>query len=47
MEKILKCGFEPKDCTKACKYYETCTRNPYKEKERTVRKPHGSSPKEV
>lgn len=25
------CGFDPiKECTDECKYYETCTRNPYK-----------------
>lgn len=26
-----KCGFKwDKPCTKECKYYETCTRNPYR-----------------
>lgn len=27
---MANCGFDwRKDCTEACKYYETCTRNPH------------------
>lgn len=39
---IKKCGFnngsEIKKCTNQCQFYETCTRNPYKnnEKEKKV-----------
>lgn len=31
MDNSNKCGFDNnKECTEACKYYETCTRNPNK-----------------
>jgi len=29
-EKEKLCGFEYKPCTKKCKYYNTCARNPYR-----------------
>lgn len=25
---MMKCGFEEKECTEACKHFNTCTRNP-------------------
>lgn len=35
METVLKCGFKwDKACTKECKYYETCTRNPHRKEEK-------------
>lgn len=27
----MQCGFEEKECTEECKYFITCTRNPYRE----------------
>lgn len=26
----MKCGFEDKECTEKCKYFNTCARNPHR-----------------
>lgn len=34
-EQLLFCGFKYwLPCTKACKYYETCTRNPHRKEKK-------------
>ena len=35
----MKCGFENKECTDRCKYFQTCSRNPYrKDRDRNGRR---------
>lgn len=30
MNKEKQCGFEYKECTEKCKYFNTCARNPHR-----------------
>lgn len=36
----MKCGFEEKECTDKCSYFNTCARNPYRKKKEGVTLPH-------
>ena len=39
MDELRMCAFgEPKPCNKECRFYETCTRNPKKRKEKRMSK---------
>lgn len=39
----MKCGFEYKECTEKCRFFETCARNPHREEQNAA---HGSSQEE-
>lgn len=37
----MKCGFEYKECTEKCRFFETCARNPHRDEK--TKAAHGSS----